>query len=169
MRHTEPKPEDNDTLARRRRAGDPSAGVKLGILDDLVGFHLRQAQDASFRAFADLSGQHGLKPGRFAAMMIIRLNPGISQVALARAIARDKSTVTPLIREFIEQGLVARHQSKVDRRSFTLTLTAAGESVLRDLEHHATTHDRVIDALLGKQKAELVRLLKKITEKLVLS
>lgn len=169
MRQSEPKqkPEDNERPARRRRVPtELSAEVRLGILDDLVGFHLRQAQDASFRAFAKLSGQHGLKPGRFAAMMIIRLNPGISQVALARAIARDKSTVTPLIRELIDEGLVTRHQSKVDRRSFTLTLTAAGEAVLRDLERHAGTHDRAIDTLIGKQKAELIRLLKKITEKL---
>jgi DNA-binding MarR family transcriptional regulator len=167
MRHSEPKPEDSEAPTRRRRTpAEASAEVRLGVLDDLVGFHLRQAQDASFRSFARLADQHGLKPGRFSAMMIIRLNPGISQVALARAIARDKSTVTPLIREFIEQGFVTRRQSKVDRRSFTLTLTPAGEAILRDLERHAAAHDRAIDTLLGKQKAELVRLLKKITEKL---
>ena len=32
-------------------------------------------------------------------MMVIHNNPGISQVALGRAIARDKSTVTPLIQD----------------------------------------------------------------------
>ena len=167
MRQSAPKSEDTERPVRRRRVpGELSDEIRLGVLDDLIGFHLRQAQDASFRAFAKLAGQHGLKPGHFSAIMIIRLNPGISQVALARAIARDKSTVTPLIREFIERGLVTRHQSKVDRRSFTLTLTAAGEAVLRDLERHAGNHDRAIDTLIGKQKAELIRLLKKITEKL---
>jgi DNA-binding MarR family transcriptional regulator len=160
---TEPEPKP----ARRRRVTRTTrAEVDLGVLEGLAGFYLRQAQDASFRAFARLSGEHGLKPGRFAALMIIRRNPGISQVALARAIARDKSTVTPLVQEFLEQDLVFRHQSKVDRRSFTLTLTPKGEAVLAELERHAATHDRKIDALIGKQKAEFIRLLRKIGDHL---
>ncbi|MEO8667067.1 MAG: MarR family winged helix-turn-helix transcriptional regulator [Bauldia sp.] len=153
-------------MRRRRTVRTARPQVDLGVLEGLAGFYLRQAQDASFRAFARLSGQHGLKPGRFAALMIIRRNPGISQVALARAIARDKSTVTPLVQEFLEQDLVIRNQSKVDRRSFTLTLTPAGEAVLGELERHATTHDRKIDAIIGKQKTEFIRLLRKIGDHL---
>jgi DNA-binding MarR family transcriptional regulator len=161
------KAEQNQRAPRRRASPTRHrTALEFGILEGLAGFHLRQAQDASFRAFAKLSGQHGLKPGRFAALMIIRQNPGISQVALAKAIARDKSTVTPLVQEFLEQGLVARHQSKVDRRSFTLALTPAGEAVLAELERHAANHDRKIDAIIGRQKAEFIRLLRKISEQL---
>ena len=167
MRQMEEKSEPAQRVKRTRRApAAPRAAVRLGLLDEFVGFYLRQAQDASFRAFSKLVGLHGLKPGRFAAMMLIQNNPGISQVALAKAIARDKSTVTPLIQEFIEQGLVARHQSTVDRRSFTLSLTPAGEAMLRDLERHASAHDRKIDRIVGKQKAEFIRLLKKISDEL---
>lgn len=148
----------------RKRAGGPT--VDLGSLEGLVGFNLRIAQDTSFRAFARETGQHGLKPGRFAALTVIHNNPGISQIALSRAIARDKSTVTPLVQEFVRQGLVARIASKVDRRSFTLTLTPAGEERLRALDRHAATHDRKIDRIVGKEKAGLIRLLKKIADEL---
>jgi DNA-binding MarR family transcriptional regulator len=150
--------------AVRKRVRGP--GASLGPLEDLVAFNLRIAQDASFRAFARETGQHGLKPGRFAALTVIHNNPGISQIALSRAIARDKSTVTPLVQEFVRQGLVARIASKVDRRSFTLTLTAAGEERLRALDRHAATHDRKIDRIVGKEKADLVRILKKIADEL---
>jgi DNA-binding MarR family transcriptional regulator len=148
---------------RRRAAG---SGVSLGSLEDLVAFNLRIAQDASFRAFARETGQHGLKPGRFAALTVIHNNPGISQIALSRAIARDKSTVTPLVQEFVRQGLVTRIASEVDGRSFTLTLTAAGEERLRALDRHAATHDRKIDRIVGREKADLIRILKKIADQL---
>ena len=140
--------------------------VRLGVLADWIGFHLRLAQDASFRAFAKHSGQPHLKPGRFAAMMVIHNNPGITQVALGRAISRDKSTVTPLVQELHRHGLVRRSPSAVDRRSITLTLTRAGEAALADLLVHARAHDRRLDGIVGKRKTALVALLRKITDRL---
>src|SRR5882724_3914294 len=138
----------------------------LGLLGEFIGFHLRVAQDASFRAFARQVGLRDLKPGRFAAMMVIHNNPGISQIELSRAIARDKSSVTPLIQDLEKHGLVARMQSKVDRRSVTLTLTRTGETALRRLLVHAVDHDRKLDAIVGDAKPELLRLLKKIEDAL---
>jgi len=161
----------NSALRRRvPRGGDrePSGNgeVKLGGLEDLIGFHLRLAQDASFRAFARHSGQPHLKPGRFAAMTVIHDNPGISQVALSRAIARDKSSVTPLVQELSRHGLVKRQTSASDRRSIRLTLTRSGEAVLADLATHAMEHDRQLDEIVGDSKPEFIALLKKITDSL---
>lgn len=157
-----------------RRAKSPSneaaqqAGdvIAIGMLDELLGFHLRQAHDASFRAFARDSGDPRLKPGRFAAMMVIHNNPGITQVALSRAIARDKSSITPLIQELQRLGLVIRKPSPRDRRSTTLRLTAAGERMLAELLEHARAHDRQLDAVVGDRKRELIALLRQIAEAL---
>ena len=145
----------------------PAVGdIAIGVLDELLGFDLRQAHDASFRAFARQSGDARMKPGRFAAMMVIHNNPGITQVALSRAIARDKSSVTPLIQELHRLGLVIRKPSPRDRRSTTLRLTAAGERMLADLLEHAEAHDRQLDAVVGEEKRALIALLKRITEAL---
>ncbi len=151
-----------------RTAGRPRRNreVRLGALADWIGFHLRLAQDASFRAFAKHTGQPHLKPGRFAAMMVIHNNPGITQVALGRAISRDKSTVTPLVQELHRRGLVRRRPSTIDRRSITLTLTRSGEATLANLQIHARAHDRQLDAIVGRRKAELIVLLRKITDAL---
>ena len=150
----------------RRAAKRREAEVRLGPLRAFVAFHLRLAQDASFRSFARHTGRRNLKPGRFAAMMVIHNNPGISQVALGRAISRDKSTVTPLIQELSRQGLVRRRRSTLDRRSITLTLTRSGEATLADLLVHARAHDRRLDAIVGKRKAEFLELLRKIADAL---
>src|SRR5262245_65943945 len=150
--------------ARAPERTERSGQVRLGLLADWIGFHLRLAQDASFRAFAKHSGQPHMKPGRFAAMMVIHNNPGITQVALGRAIARDKSTVTPLIQELQRHGLVRRRPSAMDRRSITLTLTRSGEAVPADLLAHARAHDRQLDAIVGNRKAGLIALLRKIVD-----
>jgi DNA-binding MarR family transcriptional regulator len=143
-----------------------NSDAMLGLLGEFIGFHLRMAQDASVRAFASQAGMRDLKPGRFAAMMVIHNNPGISQIELSRAIARDKSSVTPLIQDLEKHDLVSRSQSKLDRRSVTLTLTRAGETALRRLLVHAVDHDRKLDAIVGDAKPVLLRLLRKIEDAL---
>jgi DNA-binding MarR family transcriptional regulator len=153
-------------VSRASQRPERNGDVRLGALADWIGFHLRLAQDASFRAFAKHSGQPHLKPGRFAAMMVIHNNPGITQGALGRAIARDKSTVTPLVQELHRHGLVRRSPSTADRRSITLTLTRAGEAMLADLRAHARAHDRRLDGIVGKRKTALIVLLRKITDAL---
>ena len=156
-----------ETPPRRKPAAAGRNGdVRLGPLDNLVGFHLRLAQDASFRAFARHTGEPHLKPGRFAAMVVIHNNPGITQIELSRAIARDKSSVTPLVQELHRHGLVARDVSASDRRSIALQLTKAGEAALENLLLHAMDHDRRLDEIVGDRKAELIALLKKITDTL---
>ncbi len=144
----------------------PGDAIAFGVLGELLGFHLRQAHDASFRAFASQSGDPHLKPGRFAAMMVIHNNPGITQVALSRAIARDKSSVTPLIQELHRLGFVIRKPSARDRRSTTLRLSAAGERVLAGLLERAREHDRELDLIVGAKKDELIAMLRRITEAL---
>jgi DNA-binding MarR family transcriptional regulator len=140
--------------------------VLLGVLGEFIGFHLRLAQDASFRAFARKSGQPHLKPGRFAAMMVIHNNPGITQSALGRAISRDKSTVTPLVQELHRRGLIRRRKSASDRRSITLQLTRSGEAMLRDLLIHARAHDHRLDEIVGDRKADFMAVLRKIADSL---
>jgi DNA-binding MarR family transcriptional regulator len=160
-------------MARKRTAGLGAASVpkrgkaaateaRLGALQGFVGFNLRIAQDASFRAFARESGSGNIRPGRFAALMVLRDNPGITQSALGRAIARDKSTVTPLLQGLQREGLIRRERSSTDRRSVTLRLTAAGEAALRGLVRHARRHDRRLDAIVGSAKPEFLALLRKI-------
>ena len=129
-----------------------SGEVQLGFLADSIGFHLRLAQDAANRSFARHADTDLMKPGRFPALAIIHLNPGISQSALGRAIARDKSTVSPLIKDLQNSGYIARKASLLDRRSVTLTLTKKGERVLGKLVTRANVHEEELDRIAGGSK-----------------
>ena len=130
-----PAPAERErVVARNREAvvpGSDSIGdIRLGFLSDCVGFHFRLAQDASYRTFATHHDRDLIKPGRYLGLAIIHLNPGISQSALGRAIARDKSTVSPLIKDLQKKGFINRTASTQDSRSVTLSLTGKGERTL---------------------------------------
>jgi DNA-binding MarR family transcriptional regulator len=148
------------------RPGGAVDETALGVLDGFIGFHLRLAQDASFRGFAQRAGRHDLKPGRFAAMMVIHNNPGINQTALGRAVARDKSTITPLLQGLERQGLIERRAPANDGRSFVLNLTAAGEAMVRELLARAREHERKLDDIAGAGKEAFVRVLRRIAQEL---
>ena len=104
----------------------PVEGVDYGPLAEWLGFHLRMAQIASFQAFAREVGEVDLPPGRFALLTLIGRNPGISQTMLSRAAGRDKSTLTPALRDLSKRGLIACERLDKDRRSYHLSLTPAG-------------------------------------------
>jgi DNA-binding MarR family transcriptional regulator len=132
----------------------------------MVGFHLRLAQEASFRAFAQRVGARDLKPRRFAILMLIEQNPGLTQTALSRASGRDKSTLTPALDDLERRGLIERRRSPKDRRVHALHLTGAGRSLLRELGRHAVAHDRQLDRILGAGKAQFMAALRRIAMRL---
>lgn len=157
-------PRRKTTVAAAAPAPKPETGdINLGYLADFVGFHLRLAQDASYRAYAKHRDRDLIKPGRFPALAIIHLNPGISQSALGRAIARDKSTVSPLIKDLQSNGFISRKPSPHDRRSVTLALTKKGERVLDKLHARAQEHEDEIEKIIGSSKGRLMSTLSKIT------
>lgn len=157
--------------AQQEKPGEQQDGVEqpvqLGPLSDFIGFHLRLAQEASFRAFAQRAGDPGLKPTRFAMLLLIRENPGISQTALSRASGRDKSTLTTALDDLVRRGWVLRERGAEDRRSYRLHLTAKGRAVLTNLVKTAQEHDRRLDAIVGAEgKPAFLELLRRITAEL---
>lgn len=146
------KLEDRPAGPRAAAALEEPGEVRLGQLQDYVGFHLRLAQNAAFHAFVRRIGRLDLGPGRFAFLSLIGENPGISQTALGRANGRDKSTLTPVLDDLVRRGLVRRERLARDRRSYSLSLTGAGEEMLAELTRHAEEHEAVIDRLIGSEE-----------------
>ena len=104
--------ETNGVHRQTKRAAARNGSVDLGPLDNWIGFHLRLAQSASFQAFTREARGVDLSPGRFATLLIIGRNPGISQTALSRANARDKSSLTPVLEDLERRRLIRRRQPR---------------------------------------------------------
>jgi len=142
-------------------------GIDYGPLADWVGFHLRLAQIAAFQAFARESGEVDLPPGRFALLTLIGRNPGISQTVLSRAAGRDKSTLTPALRDLQRRGLIVRVQLKSDRRAYRLQLTATGRAMLQRLTECAERHERNLDRVIGRrERGQFLTILKRVIAEL---
>jgi DNA-binding MarR family transcriptional regulator len=157
------------TRARKtkpRRSPDVQT-VDFGPLAGWIGFHLRMAQIASFQSFARRARNLDVSPGRFAALMVIGRNPGISQTMLSRSIGSDKSTLTPALDGLVRRGLVQRNRTPEDRRTYSLSLTPEGKHMLNGLTQCAQWHDRNLDRIVGpRDRARFLTLLRKIAQAL---
>jgi DNA-binding MarR family transcriptional regulator len=154
----------NSAAGRNGRASSgQKAAVQFGPLDGWVGFNLRMAQEAAFDAFSHLSREIGESPGRFATLVLIGENPGISQSTLGQAAGRDKSSMTPVLDDLVRRGLVARARSDQDRRTYRLNLTAAGAKTLARLTACARRHEQNLDRLIGpRDRARFMQVLKRV-------
>lgn len=143
----------------------PENDIRLGPLSNFFGYHLRLAQEASFQAFARRVDTTGLRSGYFSVLVLIGLNPGITQTALSRATSRDKSTLTPTLRLLEDRKLIQREQFKNDRRSYMLRLTPEGEKAAEELMQHASVHERELNRIVGADKsADVLAALRRIAE-----
>jgi len=161
------KPASSGIRARKPGGADAGHRVDFGPLDDWLGFHLRMAQAASFQAFARLTQEFDVRPGRFALLMLIGRNPGLRQTALSRAIGLDKSTLTPALADLKRRGLIERRRDAQDKRAAHVFLTRAGEGVLQEMVRRAAQHEANIDRIVGKDnKPRLMSLLRRIASEL---
>jgi len=149
---------------RRGKNGEAVAeSINFGPLEHWVGFNLRMAQEHAFQAFSRRSQEIGESPGRFATLMLIARNPGISQTELSHANGRDKSSLTPVVEDLVRRGLVERKRTRADRRAYRLNVTLAGKKTLTMLTRCARRHERVLDRIIGQRdRNRFVQILKKI-------
>jgi len=152
----------------RASAGALVPGIDYGPLAEWIGFHLRMAQISTFQAFVREVGEVDLPPGRFALLTLIGRNPGISQTVLSRAAGRDKSTLTPALQDLKRRALITRVRLENDRRSYHLTLTPAGEAMLRRLTECAARHEDNLDRVIGaRDRARFLATLRRIMAELL--
>jgi DNA-binding MarR family transcriptional regulator len=153
--------------ARKRAAETPASDagneINLGFFEDAIGFYLRTAHEAAFRAFLKRVSVSDTPPWRFAILALIDANPGLTQVALARTTRRDPSSLTPALDDLCDRDLVTRIRQVNNRRSYALRLTPLGKKVLQQLKNSALAHERELDRLVGEeQRAQFVATLKRI-------
>src|SRR4051794_6548556 len=140
----------------------PLAPTNLGWLGGTVGFHLRTAQEAAFQAFTKKANGADARPWRFAVLALIDANSGLTQGELAAALRRNTSSLTPVLDDLCRQGYVSRERLESDRRTYSLKLTPKGERALAKLMASAVAHEREVDRIVGGERAQFVRTLKRL-------
>jgi len=123
---------------------------------------LRKVSSASFNAFSQVVGAHGLHPMHFGLLMMIDAEEPISQQELSRRTGIDPSTMVARMDVLVESGLVERARGE-DRRCYEIRLSPAGRKLLVKLRKGAQEHGEGFFAPLTRsERKHLHELLAKL-------
>jgi DNA-binding MarR family transcriptional regulator len=137
---------------------DRSADVSL---DELPGHYIRRLQQVAVAIFLEETADYGITPVQFAAMQAVHARPELDQRSLSRAIGFDTSTIGGVIDRLEKRGLMRRNASAEDRRVRLLTLTAAGESLLNEIQPAMLrAQSRMLEPLPASERQTFMAMLK---------
>jgi len=132
------------------------------VLDDQIGFVLRQAYQRNSLLFAEYFGDE-FTPTQWAAIAKLTEVGGCSQNFLGRLTAMDAATIKGVVDRLTRRGFIESTPSSTDRRRVLITLTAAGKKAY---EQGAARALRVsVDTLTRvrpRERTVLLRLLKQL-------
>lgn len=142
---------------------DQTEPVSLGVLAELVGYHLRRASGRFGSDFARTMEETGVRQVTFGILSIIAANAGVNQGAVGRILGIQRANMVALINELVDRGLVARTVSPSDRRAFELSLTDPGHALVTRCKVEIDKHERrMLSALTPDERAALIELLQRI-------
>ena len=132
------------------------------ILDEQIGFILRQAYQRNSVLFGELFGDE-LTPTQWAAIAKLSEVGPCSQNHLGRLIAMDAATVKGVVDRLMKRGLVESAPSATDRRRLLVSLTAGGRKAFdQGLARAFEASAKTLSPLKANEQAVLLRLLKRI-------
>jgi DNA-binding MarR family transcriptional regulator len=148
-----------------RAPGAFEESVEQGPLPNYTGYRIKKAYNYVFQTWTSMFSDLGLAFGQYSVLLLIGLNPGISQMALAAAAGLDGSTIVPVTDRFVKLGWVRRLRRKNDRRVYALRVTAAGLALLESAGKVLEAHERnLLSPLTKQERVKLGNLLAKITD-----
>ncbi|OUR75247.1 hypothetical protein A9Q83_17580 [Alphaproteobacteria bacterium 46_93_T64] len=142
------------------------APMKLGALEQNVGYHMRKSVLAAQSSFLRETGVK-LMTGQYSVMEIIANNPGRTQSAIAWAAGLDRSSLVPILNQFEKNGTIKRDPVANDKRAYAVSLTEKGEEDLLELRGKVEEMEQVfIKGMGARSHKQLISLLNKFMETL---
>src|SRR3974390_855861 len=111
---------------------DPAAPLRLGGLENHLGYFLRRLQVWAFRDFiATLSDMH-VRPAQYSVLLVIAANPGQSQSAIGRTLNIERARLARMLHALEARDWLSRASGR-DARSPALILPPQGAKALTKL------------------------------------
>lgn len=155
---------NSNKRASGRKTTQELAEVEFGRLPGYIGYQLRQAQSAVFRDLSRTLRETGVTPGEFSLLTMLKANPGINSITLARIYQLDKATLSVSIKKLARRELIASTRHANDRRYYALELTGQGRALLQAVTRRIERQERAMDAVLKPgERGRLLDLLQRIS------
>lgn len=152
-----------DNASNRRPRRMPLMPNLDRLIDEKPGHLIRRLQQIAVSLFMAETKGFDITPVQYAALLAIRLHPGIDQTALVNIIAFDRSTTGDVVGRLVAKRLIKRTKGAHDGRTKVLHLTPAGEHLLLEIEPRVRSAQRLILAPLDPaERADFVRMLRKL-------
>lgn len=130
-----------------------------------TAFLLSQLGTHASTRFAQRVAELDLTPPQAGMLRLIRVQPGLSQQALAERLGLLPSKVVAFVDELEKRDLVTRTRSARDRRVYELALTDNGTRILGKIRELAADHDADITAALTQdERDQLADILRRLAE-----
>ena len=137
--------------------------ASLGVLEGLVGYHIRRASSAFAIDFSRAIGGTGMRQVLFGILSVVGANPGINQGGAGRALGIQRANMVSLMNELVDAGLLDRRTATEDRRAFALNLSPAGEAMLADCLDRIEVHEsEMLADFTAAERRTLIALLTRI-------
>lgn len=143
----------------------PATGLILDFdeLDQVLGFHVRQAQGTMHRRIIEVLSSVDLTQKQAGALWLIGANPGTSQIGVGGALRMDRATTMAIIDRLEGRSLVVRQRSTIDRRRHELYLTPAGQKLLVQVKKLVKGHEhKFAERFTPEELDSLISLLQRV-------
>lgn len=135
-------------------------------LDAHVGFWLRFVSNHVSHAFRRKVEAHGVTVAEWVVLRQVLTSGATAPSEIAAALGMTRGAISKLTDRLLAKKLVARTASVEDRRSQTLSLTAAGRRLVPKLAALADVNDgEFFGHLSGDERAKLVELMKEVVRR----
>jgi DNA-binding MarR family transcriptional regulator len=140
----------------------PTALIETQLSPDgepVLGLYLHVAYHRVMASFSRKVGHGDVTPAVIGVVATLAACPGISQATLARRMGLERATVGTTVARAMEAGFVERRDAHGDARSYALSLSPAGERMLRTLRRRIAAHEAAAGAHLTKDERRTLRAL----------
>jgi len=138
--------------------------LALGVLTEVLGYHVAQAAVTTYATFEQFIGQpFGLRKVEYSLLMLLLANGPLSPKRLGQALALSAPNLTLLLDRLQARELIRRERSATDGRSQNIVLTEAGRQLTQAAGSAAAPMERELDDRLSRaERLMLIELLRKV-------
>lgn len=129
------------------------------------GHLIRRLQQIAVALFMSETTGFEITPVQYAALLAIRLHPGMDQTALVNVIAFDRSTIGDVVARLAAKRFIRRTKGEKDARTKVLHVTAAGERLLDEIEPFVRAAQcQILAPLSERERAAFMKMLVKLVD-----
>ena len=154
------KPDQPAALAEQPAA----ARVSLGVLTDVLGYHVAQAAVTTVDMFERHIGQpYGLRKVEYSLLLLLQANAALTPKRLGQTLALSGPNLSQLLDRLQARGLLRRERSATDGRSQNIVLTASGNQLTAAAGAAAAPMEAELQGRLTRaERLMLIELLRKV-------